>query len=96
MPGKGGLEGMIKGAKKQMIVIRTGDSRYFDEAYFVLRRNVNEKDAHHDILREANRILADRTDLRLRERPHRRRWLFFAVGILCGAAAALVLAFFLF
>ncbi len=87
---------MIKGAKKQMIVIRTGDSRYFDEAYFVLRRNVSEKDAQNDILQEANRILADSTDMRSRRRSHHRRWLFFAVGILCGAAAALGLAFFLF
>ena len=31
---------MLKGAQKQMIVVRTGDSEYFDEAYFVLRREV--------------------------------------------------------
>ena len=51
---------MIKGARKQMIVVRTGNSRYFDEAYFVLREDM-QKDTRKskDILGEANRILTD-------------------------------------
>ena len=36
---------MIKGAQKQMIVLRTADSRYFDEAYFVLRREIDARPA---------------------------------------------------
>ena len=48
---------MIKGAQKQMIVLRTGSSRYFDEAYFVLRREVRaHRGIKNDILREAHRI----------------------------------------
>ena len=51
---------MIKGARKQMIVVRTGNSRYFNEAYFVLREDM-QKDTRKskDILGEANRILTD-------------------------------------
>ena len=50
---------MIKGAQKQMIVVRTGHSHYFDEAYFVLRREMRAPRCKRDMLREANRILEE-------------------------------------
>ena len=51
---------MIKGSQKQLIVVRTGNSRYFDEAYFVLRRELqNERCDRSDILLEADRILRE-------------------------------------
>ena len=82
---------MIKGAKKQMIVLRTSDSRYFDEAYFVLRRSVSEHTAcGEDILGEANRILAE-SSLRQRRGARAdgaRRWWFFFAGCVCGALCA--------
>ena len=81
---------MIKGAKKQMIVIRTGDSRYFDEAYFVLRGDAGNKTARDtDILHEANRILSENHPTGARTLPRRwLKWLFFGIGCLCGAALA--------
>ena len=46
---------MIRGAQKQMIVLKTADSQVFEEAYFVLRRGaVGER---MDMLAEANRIV---------------------------------------
>ncbi len=49
---------MLRGAQKQMIVVRTRDSRVFEEAYFVVRRC---RPPHHvekdDMLWEANRII---------------------------------------
>ncbi len=82
---------MIKGAQKQMIVVRTGDSRYFDEAYFVLRREVKPKRSTRDeMLKEANRILEESgIDLPKRKRLPRGLLLFFA-GILCGVVAAVL------
>ena len=51
---------MIKGAQKQMIVIRTGASKYFDEAYFVLKSGIKPKrEEQTDLLAEANRILKE-------------------------------------
>ena len=51
---------MLKGAQKRMIVVRTGDSRYFDEAYFVLRREIGGgRSSCADMLSEANRILEE-------------------------------------
>ncbi|MBQ9783971.1 MAG: hypothetical protein IJW49_11825 [Clostridia bacterium] len=76
---------MIKGSRRQMIVIRTDKSRYFDEAYFVLRKNLKSP-AHSDILTEANRILAERiAETKKPTRHSLLRWLFFGVGVLCGA-----------
>ena len=89
---------MIKGAQKQMIVVRTSDSRYFDEAYFVLRENVQkEKQRSTDILGEANRILAEMApDFSASQKPKVGRWLFFAAGGICGAALSILMAVLLF
>ena len=46
---------MLRGAQKQMIVVKTTDSKVFEEAYFVLRRE--RTGGGDDILSEANRII---------------------------------------
>lgn len=86
---------MIKGSQKQLIVLRTGKSRYFDEAYFVLRREIEPSRAHRgDILTEANRILEENMPSRgVHRRGMLRTLLFFFGGLLCGAC--LCAAFFL-
>ena len=83
---------MIKGSQKQMIVVRTGGSRYFDEAYFVLRRGVRAgREEQSDLLTEANRILHESQTGRPAKKPHRLRpYLLFALGILLGAGAAVL------
>lgn len=54
---------MLRGSQKRMIVVRTRDSRVFEEAYFVMRRGadkpgIQNSDADElDMLWEANRIL---------------------------------------
>jgi hypothetical protein len=49
---------MLRGAEKRMIVVRTRDSRMFEEAYFVVRPEVDRgMGTETDMLREANRIL---------------------------------------
>ena len=90
---------MIKGAQKQMIVVRTGDSRYFDEAYFVLRREIkSRRSAHNDMLTEANRILLENgmepTACNKRRLP--RGILLFLAGILCGGLVAALICFLMF
>lgn len=84
---------MIKGAQKQMIVVRTGGSRYFDEAYFVLRRGVKPgRTERNDMLSEANRILRESETVRPVIKSHRiRPYLLFGFGILLGAAATVLI-----
>ena len=83
---------MIKGARKQMIVVRTGDSRFFDEAYFVLREDLKkEKQKSTDILSEANRILAEiAPELSPAHKKKNKQWIFFGVGGLCGAVLSVI------
>ena len=73
---------MIKGARKQMIVVRTSNSRYFDEAYFVLKEEAQkETRKSSDILGEANRLLAELTpQLPPPRQKQTRQWIFFGVG----------------
>lgn len=88
---------MIKGAQKQMIVVRTGNSPYFDEAYFVLRRDIRpEKQERPDILSEANRILHESGGGNGRRSVRRKRdvlWALFAflVGVAVGIAVHVLL-----
>ena len=49
---------MLRGAQKQMIVVRTRNSRVFEEAYFVVRRGKTMPPVcKEDMLWEANRII---------------------------------------
>jgi hypothetical protein len=49
---------MLRGAEKRMIVVRTRDSRLFEEAYFVVRPEAEGRESDGlDMLWEANRIL---------------------------------------
>ena len=90
---------MIKGAQKQLIVVKTQGSPYFDEAYFVLRRELEaQKHKKTDILKEANRILEENTiSCRAQQKKKSRHFLpWFLAGILCGGVSALVLCLLLF
>lgn len=83
---------MIKGARKEMIVVRTSNSRYFDEAYFVLRDDAQKKRRKStDMLGEANRILAQiAPDYTATTKKPGRQWLFFCIGGFLGAALSIV------
>jgi hypothetical protein len=84
---------MLRGARKNMIVVRTRDSRVFEEAYFVMRRNSGQTAVDESaMLWEANRILestVSHAGIEPLERPakERRPWLrnllWFGLG-LCG------------
>ena len=83
---------MIKGARKEMIVVRTAGNQYFDEAYFVLREGTQKKHPKStDILSEANRILAEMTPEHSHiQKKKNRPWLSFAIGGFCGALLSLI------
>lgn len=84
---------MIRGAQKKMIVIRTHDSRVFEEAYFVMRRDTEASVGDSDMLTEADRIIRRHTAgaerplhqgrSRVRERVRYLLWL--GLGLLLGS-----------
>jgi hypothetical protein len=82
---------MMRGVQKRMIVLRTGGSRYFDEAYFVLRREADMTAERGDeMIAEANRIVAASV-LPSGGRRRRGALLCFLCGILCGGLASSLL-----
>ena len=82
---------VIKGAQKQMIVVRTGNSRYFDEAYFVLRREMGTRSvAQNEMLSEAYRILEEYQLKPKAKRTPPRSLILFLGGILVGGLTAVL------
>lgn len=80
----------IKGAARQMIVLRCGDSEMFETAYFVVKPECREKGRGGDMLREANRIV-ETNSFRTRAGKaaflRRKRRTIFALGALSGGGA---------
>lgn len=79
---------MVRGRQKQMVVIRTHASRFYEEAYFVLRDGQGFGDGHaaSTMMAEANRILDESMLMPQPRRPFRFAWRTFLVGTLVGAA----------
>ena len=83
------MQVMIKGAQKQMIVLKTAASRYFDEAYFVLKPDLRpNKRNRTDLLTEANRILKESESVRGGKRRGKKSIWWFALGLLLGSLGA--------
>ena len=78
-------KGMVRGTRRQMIVVRTAESRYFARAYFVLRRCADTYGDETDILREADALLSECNATDARKRERRRAFLW---GALCGSLVA--------
>ncbi len=93
---------MLRGAKKNMIVVRTRDSRLFEEAYFVMRRDRRPETADdRDILWEANRILestiptAERTRTPappVKRQSRLKNLLWFGAGMISGGGIGVLLS----
>ena len=87
---------MIRGAQRNMIVVKTSDSELFEEAHFFVRREVSAKS--FDLLTEADKII--RGDAEDRGEKKRRRCsisvgaLIFSSGLVIGAFMMLLLVFF--
>ena len=76
---------MIRGAQRQMIVVKTAENRIFEEAYFVIRPGA--KTRGEDMVSEANKIIEACTDKKSgRQGAKGRKWLIAAVTFFSGTA----------
>ena len=78
---------MIKGCEKKMIVVDGGESSPFESAYFVLKRDSEVCGGGGDILREADRIIAESMPggrVRARKREKIKRVLISSAAFLLG------------
>ena len=81
---------MLRGAEKRMIVVRTRDSRMFEEAYFVVRPEADRSGREEsDMLWEANRILESSMGA-VKEAPSRSSFSLFRSGSVWGAVCFLL------
>ena len=81
---------MIRGAQKRMVVLRTADSEFFEEVYFVLRRNHDEREG--DIIKEANRIIESAAGNKKRGGYLKNKLIFVSVFLCGGGVGALAMA----
>ncbi|MBQ8331358.1 MAG: hypothetical protein IJX94_02510 [Clostridia bacterium] len=89
---------MLKGIQKRVIWMRITGNRYFEGAYFILHSDAPNHPApcgENEMIREANRILAESHALRKRggARPRRSsasRAVPFFCGAVCGALSVLL------
>jgi hypothetical protein len=79
---------MLKGIQKNMIWVRTPESRCFEAACFVLRPRRSGKEREGEMLREAERLIAEGNGRRSEKRGGS-RWLFFFLGAAAGATVPL-------
>lgn len=84
----------VKGTQRQVVVLRTGGNRFFEEALFVVRRETLRTRANEaDMLIEANRILRESVPRTGRRRFPLARVGLFLLGGLIGAGIVLLAVF---
>lgn len=86
---------MLKGIYKNIMVIQTAKSSCFEAAYFVVRRE-RVKDAHreNEMLKEANRMLAEQDAVKQAKRrgeKSRNGSILFCTGALLGSVLVALL-----
>ena len=79
----------LRGCQRKIILLKGTDSQIFDEAYFLLRRDVEDR-GHEEIVREAQRIVDRNTTRRRRRRVTNRDVIAFVIGAACGIAAGVL------
>ena len=88
MPEEKKEKDMLKGIQRQTVLIKTPESRYFEEAHFLMRSDLPPKEsAENDLVREANRILEEIGFSNAKRRKKGMRpSLAFLMGILLGGS----------
>ena len=90
-------ENMVyKGCEKRMIMIKNTGSELFEEAYFILNNKKASRTSEYDMVKEANRIVAENGYISDREGRGRTPLLVYLFGVLSGIGiTGLVMTFIL-
>ena len=75
---------MIKGCRKNLIVVKNIGSDYIDEAYFILKKEIPAGTAGTDIVKEANRII---TEYQTGRKKNRLSFSFISFVLVAAAAS---------
>ncbi len=92
---------IYKGIQKKMIMLKNTDSRYFEEAYFIIKDEIGHSGksdiCENAMIKEANRIISETfrdsvslcsvSDTKQGFKSSRGFW--YSAGLLCGIAVTL-------
>ncbi len=85
----------IKEFKKHLVILKSVGSDYIDEAWIILKGEIPKNLTSGDIVKEANRIIAEyKTGKKRKKRSPFSLWSFF-LGVITASVVALVLFFIL-
>ncbi len=99
---------IYKGTQKKMIMLKNTDSRYFEEAYFIIKDEIGHSQkgdaCENAMIKEANRIISEtfRDTVSLCSSSNgsagfkSSRGFWYSVGMLCGIAVTLIANYFIF
>ena len=85
----------IKEFKKNLVILKSIGSDYIDEAWIILKGEIPKNLSGGDIVREANRIIAEyKTGKKRKKRSPFSLWSFF-LGVITASVLAGILLFIL-
>ncbi len=85
---------IYKGCEKRMIMLKNTGSELFEEAYFILNTKKSSHVSNNDMIKEANRIVADNNIIPERKEKYKNPILFYILGIFSGMGTmALLMSF---
>ena len=90
---------MVKGTSKRVVLVKSPDVRYFEQAIFILKEDLAEKEGATDVLREAQKVADEYVKSYVSEPKHLLANMppaFYAgVGAVGGALCSFVIFFFI-
>ena len=79
---------VYKGCEKRMIMIKNTGSDLFEEAYFILNNKRSAQTSSDDMIKEANRIVAESSIVPKTQDKQRSPLLMYLFGVLSGIGTA--------
>lgn len=82
---------MVKGVTRRVVVVRCPETKYFDEAIFMVRENALEEANQEKVLKEACRVADEYIRQNAEPRKTPKKWILGACGILGAAFLCLLI-----
>ena len=84
----------LKGAQRRMVQVRIGNSRYYEQALFILKTDLPSRYiGEGEMLLEANRILYESFGQVPEQKRRPKVWVWLFCGFFLGAISALAVFF---
>ena len=82
---------LYKGCEKRMINVKNTGSELFEEAYFIINTKHSARVSHTDMIKEANRLVAENTIALPTPKKPKNGIMQYIIGFLSGVGAAAII-----